>query len=91
MKQSNDFCFDLFCVRTALKKATTDLSLLALASPCVTCSNNPKTISLLLLHASATLTYLRASRSLLRQVFLEGLGGVFLRVFFVSGFGEDFS
>ena len=26
-----------------------------------------------------------------RRIFLEGPGGVFLRVFLVSGFGEDFS
>ena len=26
-----------------------------------------------------------------RRIFLEGPGGVFLRIFFVSGFGEDFS
>ena len=26
-----------------------------------------------------------------RRIFLEGPGGVFLRVFFVFGFGEDFS
>ena len=26
-----------------------------------------------------------------RRIFLEGPGGVFLRVFFVSGFGKDFS
>ena len=26
-----------------------------------------------------------------RRIILEGPGGVFLRVFFVSGFGEDFS
>ena len=46
------------------------LSLLSLALPCVTCFNSPKTISLLLLHAPTTLICLRASRSLLRQVFL---------------------
>ena len=46
------------------------LSLLSLALPCVTYFNSPKTISLLLLHASTTLICLRASRSLLRQVFL---------------------
>ena len=40
------------------------LSLLSLALPCVTCFNSPKTISLLLLHASTTLICLRASRSL---------------------------
>ena len=44
------------------------LSLLPLALPCVTCFNSPKTISILLLHASTTLICLRASRSLLRQV-----------------------
>ena len=44
------------------------LSLLSLALPCVTCFNSPKTISLLLLHASITLTFDLASRSLLRQV-----------------------
>ena len=45
------------------------LSLLSLALPCVTYFNSPKTISLLLLHASTTLICLRASRSLLRQVY----------------------
>ena len=102
MKQSNDFCFDLFCVRTALKKATTDLSLLALASPYVTCYNNPKTISLLLLHASTTLIRLRASRSLAKTDFfgwvLEGFFAFFLCLISTSfligflldleGFGE---
>ena len=58
------------------------LSLHSLALPCVTCFNSPKTISLLLLHASTTLTCLRASRSLLRQVFFLGPVGSFFRLFF---------
>ena len=39
--------------------------------------------SALALHASTALICLRASRSLLRQVFLVGPGGVFFRVFFL--------
>ena len=39
--------------------------------------------SALALHASTTLICIRASRSLLRQVFLVGPGGVFFRVFFL--------
>ena len=50
------------------------------------CNTSSKTISLLLLHASTTLICLRASRSLLRQVFLLGLVGVFFRHFFRLSF-----
>ena len=38
------------------------------------------------LHASTTLKNVRASRSLLRQVFFEGPGGSFFRVFFLHRF-----
>merc|ERR1712093_828467 len=54
------------------------------------CNNSSKTISLLLLHASTTLICLRASRSLLRQVFLLGLVGHFFDLFFVLVFNIVF-
>ena len=66
------------------------LSLLSLALLCVTCFNSPKTISLLLLHASTTLICLRASRSLLRQVYW-GLVANFSLIFrFCSSFFRFF-
>ena len=54
------------------------------------CNNSSKTISLLLLHASTTLICLRASRSLLRQVFFRGSGRVFFRSCFRLRFLTSF-